>query len=61
MTTKKPQPNENNANDEITEKVNKKLECLKRVLINSLEHKISNDPVRIYSQYTICFGAVQKY
>jgi hypothetical protein len=28
-----------------------KLECLKKVLINSLEHKRSNDPVRIYTQY----------
>lgn len=27
------------------------LECLKKVLINSLEHKRCSDPVRIYSQY----------
>ena len=29
----------------------KKLECLKKVILNSLEHKRANDPVRIYSQY----------
>lgn len=28
-----------------------KIECLKKVILNSLEHKRSNDPIRIYSQY----------
>lgn len=31
--------------------LDKKLECLKTVLLNSLVHKRSNDQVRIYSQY----------